>query len=58
MGSVMMYSVLDLTHVPSQPYPANLMVGFYATGDPSESIRLDLDKELEGTCCMCLVALA
>ncbi|KAI0066000.1 hypothetical protein BV25DRAFT_1797206 [Artomyces pyxidatus] len=29
------------------PYPANLMVGFYATGDPSEPIRLDLDKELE-----------
>ncbi len=33
----------------SQPYPANLMMGFYATGDPSEPIRIDLDKELEGT---------
>ncbi|KAI9449413.1 NUDIX hydrolase domain-like protein [Lactarius psammicola] len=29
------------------PYPANLMVGFYATGDSSEPIRTDLDKELE-----------
>jgi len=29
------------------PYPANLMVGFYAIGDPLESIRIDLDKELE-----------
>jgi NAD+ diphosphatase len=44
--------------MPSQPYPANLMVGFYATGDPSESIRLDLDKELEGARFLCLVALA
>jgi NADH pyrophosphatase NudC (nudix superfamily) len=32
-----------------QPFPANLMVGFYATGDSSEPIRTDLDKELEGT---------
>lgn len=29
------------------PFPANLMVGFYATGDPSEPIRTDLDNELE-----------
>ncbi|KAI0305406.1 NUDIX hydrolase domain-like protein [Multifurca ochricompacta] len=29
------------------PYPANLMVGFYAIGDPSQPIRIDLDKELE-----------
>jgi len=29
------------------PYPANLMVGFYAIGDPSEPIRMDLDNELE-----------
>lgn len=29
------------------PFPANLMVGFYATGDPSQPIRTDLDKELE-----------
>ena len=35
--------------MPNQPFPANLMVGFYAIGDPSEPIRLDLDKELEGT---------
>ena len=25
------------------------MVGFYAIGDPSESIRLDIDNELEGS---------
>jgi NAD+ diphosphatase len=31
-----------------QPYPANLMVGFYATADSSAPIRMDLDNELEG----------
>ncbi|KAI9511131.1 NUDIX hydrolase domain-like protein [Russula earlei] len=31
------------------PFPANLMVGFYAIGDPSEAIRIDLDNELEGS---------
>jgi len=31
-----------------QPYPANLMVGFYATADSSAEIRLDLDNELLG----------
>jgi NAD+ diphosphatase len=29
------------------------MVGFYATGDPCEPVRVDLDKELEGTSCQC-----
>ncbi|EMD33692.1 hypothetical protein CERSUDRAFT_159950 [Gelatoporia subvermispora B] len=29
------------------PYPANLMVGFYATADASQPIRVDLDNELE-----------
>ncbi|KAF8482582.1 NUDIX hydrolase domain-like protein [Russula ochroleuca] len=29
------------------PFPANLMVGFYAIGDPLEPIRIDLDNELE-----------
>jgi len=29
------------------PFPANLMVGFYAIGDPSEPVRTDLDNELE-----------
>jgi len=29
------------------PYPANLMAGFYAIGDPLEPIRTDLDNELE-----------
>ena len=33
----------------SQPFPANIMVGFYAIGDPLESIRLDIDNELEGS---------
>ena len=30
------------------PYPANLMVGFYATGDSSAPLRTDLDNELDG----------
>ncbi|KAG1798332.1 NUDIX hydrolase domain-like protein [Suillus subaureus] len=30
------------------PYPANLMVGYYATADSSAPIRTDLDNELEG----------
>ncbi|KAI0256327.1 NUDIX hydrolase domain-like protein [Lactifluus subvellereus] len=29
------------------PYPANLMVGFYAIGDSSKPVRIDLDNELE-----------
>ncbi|OCH87878.1 hypothetical protein OBBRIDRAFT_795792 [Obba rivulosa] len=29
------------------PYPANLMVGFFATADASKPIRVDLDNELE-----------
>ncbi|KAI0318878.1 NUDIX hydrolase domain-like protein [Amylostereum chailletii] len=29
------------------PYPANLMTGFVATGDPAEPVRTDLDNELE-----------
>ncbi|KAF8134332.1 NUDIX hydrolase domain-like protein [Boletus edulis] len=29
------------------PFPANLMLGFYATADPSQPIRTDLDNELE-----------
>ncbi|KAI0948968.1 hypothetical protein AcW1_008696 [Taiwanofungus camphoratus] len=29
------------------PYPANLMVGFYATADSSQPIRTDLDNELD-----------
>ncbi|EIW83465.1 hypothetical protein CONPUDRAFT_81396 [Coniophora puteana RWD-64-598 SS2] len=29
------------------PYPANLMVGFYATADSAAPIRTDLDNELE-----------
>jgi NAD+ diphosphatase len=35
------------THCP-QPFPANLMVGFYARADASQPIRLDLDNELMG----------
>ncbi|KIJ08333.1 hypothetical protein PAXINDRAFT_172979 [Paxillus involutus ATCC 200175] len=29
------------------PFPANLMLGFYANADPSKPIRTDLDNELE-----------
>ncbi|ESK97389.1 nad+ diphosphatase [Moniliophthora roreri MCA 2997] len=29
------------------PYPANLMLGWYARGDSNKEIRLDLDNELE-----------
>ncbi|KAK7692196.1 hypothetical protein QCA50_003820 [Cerrena zonata] len=29
------------------PFPANIMAGFYALGDPNELINLDLDNELE-----------
>ncbi|KAG2135819.1 NUDIX hydrolase domain-like protein [Suillus clintonianus] len=29
------------------PYPANLMIGYYATADSSAPIRTDLDNELE-----------
>lgn len=31
-----------------QPYPANLMVGFYARADATQPIRTDLDNELVG----------
>lgn len=40
------------THSPShlrfQPFPANLMVGFYATASESQELRIDLDNELTG----------
>jgi NAD+ diphosphatase len=32
-----------------QPFPVNLMMGFYATADSSQPLRTDLDNELEGT---------
>lgn len=32
------------------PYPANMMVGFYARGDSTQPIRTDLDNELAGKC--------
>ncbi|KAF9460734.1 NUDIX hydrolase domain-like protein [Collybia nuda] len=41
------------------PYPANLMVGFYARADETQPIRTDLDNELVGrtfTLIMCLDA--
>ena len=31
-----------------KPFPANLMLGFYATADPAQPIRTDLDNELDG----------
>ncbi|KAF8150434.1 NUDIX hydrolase domain-like protein [Mycena galopus ATCC 62051] len=38
----------DVTYHSAQPwpFPANLMVGFYARADASQPIRLDLDNEL------------
>ena len=33
-----------------QPFPANIMAGFYAVADSSEPVRTDLDNELEGAC--------
>lgn len=36
----------DESNRPVQPFPANLMVGFYATADPTKPVRLDLDTEL------------
>lgn len=33
----------------TQPFPANLMVGFYAIADESQPTRTDLDNELEGS---------
>ncbi|KAJ6593382.1 NUDIX hydrolase domain-like protein [Mycena capillaripes] len=40
--------VWDVTYHSAQPwpFPANLMVGFYARADASQPIRLDLDNEL------------
>ncbi|KAJ6491760.1 NAD+ diphosphatase [Mycena vitilis] len=40
--------VWDVTYHSGQPwpFPANLMVGFYARADSSQPIRLDLDNEL------------
>ena len=31
-----------------QPFPSNLMVGFYARADSTKPIRTDLDNELAG----------
>ena len=31
-----------------KPFPANLMLGFYATADLAQPIRTDLDNELDG----------
>jgi len=39
-----------LTIYPIKPYPANLMLGFYARADSTKPIRTDLDKELVGKC--------
>lgn len=40
----------DLASSSSQPwpYPANLMVGCFGRAKPDQTIRLDLDNELEG----------
>ena len=39
-----------LTNAHMQPYPANLMVGFYCRADATQPIRVDLDNELLGEC--------
>jgi len=41
-------NVWDITYHSGQPwpYPANLMVGFYARADSTQPIRIDLDNEL------------
>ncbi|KAG6864783.1 hypothetical protein C0991_007157 [Blastosporella zonata] len=41
-------NVWDIKYHSGQPwpYPANLMVGFYARADSSQAIRVDLDNEL------------
>ncbi|KAJ7496828.1 NUDIX hydrolase domain-like protein [Mycena latifolia] len=41
-------NVWDVTYHSAQPwpFPANLMVGFYARADAAQPIRLDLDNEL------------
>ena len=36
-----------------QPFPANLMVGFYAIADDTQPTRTDLDNELEGMEYLC-----
>ena len=41
-------SVNDHFAILRKPFPANLMLGFYATADPAQPIRTDLDNELEG----------
>lgn len=60
MGSLQSYGLLSVGSglMLRQPYPANLMVGFYATGDSSQPVRVDLDKELEGAYCPYILALA
>ncbi|EEB87729.1 hypothetical protein MPER_14823, partial [Moniliophthora perniciosa FA553] len=43
--------VWDVTYHSAQPwpYPANLMVGYYARADSTKPIRTDLDNELMGS---------
>ncbi|KAG6886327.1 hypothetical protein C0993_006737 [Termitomyces sp. T159_Od127] len=45
-------TVWDIRYHSGQPwpYPASLMVGFYARADSSQVIRVDLDNELVGWC--------
>lgn len=45
-----LYFSLRLTEI-MQPFPANVMAGFYAVADPAEPVRTDLDNELEGGSC-------
>lgn len=50
MGKASLISLLPIHADQLQPYPANLMVGFYARADSAQPIRTDLDNELIGKC--------
>jgi NAD+ diphosphatase len=47
MRILAIYAIFLINQI-RQPFPANVMIGFYATADSSQPIRTDLDNELEG----------
>jgi len=51
-GHIPLWWITRFTHSSSrlcvQPFPANLMVGFYAIASESQQLRVDLDNELTG----------
>jgi hypothetical protein len=40
--------LVDRSLLSPKPYPANLMVGYYAFADSTKPVRTDLDNELVG----------